>query len=247
MCKIFFSIIMLLIPQLLSSATDSIIPTNTIVKIFDREKVPVTADPPCFNEIARVNGFPVIQKWMYQNDMQKANWLGLKWDGKNLLEPINIIFIDTISRTVSESNHKLIENLKRAGYSKKPHHSSGYIGYIGGTFYPQIPREKYYAFSNENAEIDNNHGRIFGPCRFNSKYFYTAAFSREVINPFTKIMHRYGSFNRARDELSQSLDKNSAFRIVGFVNLNNAIIDNKENTTADHDGVAVVLSLADFH
>jgi hypothetical protein len=243
---ILFSITIPLILWRILSAADSTSSTDTIVQIIDTVKIPASVTSPHFTEIAIVNGFPALCKWMYQENLQKAHWLGLKWDNKNLIEPINIVFIDAVSQTVSESNDRLIENLNKVGYSKMPHHSSGYVGYIGGIFYPQLPREKYHAFSNEIAEIDNNHGRIFGPCRYHGKYIYTAAFSREVIEPLSKIMHHYGSFNRARDELSQSLDKRSAFKIVGFINLNNAIIGNKENTTAEHDGVAVVLSLDDF-
>jgi len=238
---------MTFIIQLISAATDTTISTDTIVNSFDSVKVPVKVTSPSLTEIAFEHGFPAVGKWLYQADMQQAHWLGFKWNDKNLIEPINIVFIDTISKTVSESNDRLLENLKKAGYSVKPHHSSGYIGYIGGSFYPQLPRVKYHAFSNEIAEIDNNHGRIFGPCYYDGKYFYTAAFSREVIAPLSKLEHHFSSFDRARDELSQSLDKNSAYKIVGFINLNNAIIGDKENTTADHDGVAVVLSLANIH
>jgi hypothetical protein len=239
MRRILFSMTVLLLTRLLSGDADSTMPADTVV---DSVKVPATVTSPHFTEIAIVKGFPGIGKWMYQEDMQKAHWLGLKWENKNLIEPVNVVFIDSISKTQSESNDRLIENLLRAGYAKKPHHSSGYIGYIGDTFYPQLPREKYSAFSNKIAEIDNNHGRIFGPHHHNGKFIYTAAFSREVIDPLSKIMHHYGSFNRARDELSQSLDKISAFKIVRFINLENTIIGNEENTTADHDGVAVVLS-----
>ncbi|MDD5069037.1 MAG: hypothetical protein PHN89_05595, partial [Candidatus Pacebacteria bacterium] len=49
-------------------------------------------------------------------------------------------------------------------------------------YYPQLPPERHHAFSNEIAEIDNNHGRIFGPYRYREKYVYVAAFSRENID-----------------------------------------------------------------
>jgi hypothetical protein len=238
-----FSLLVFMLAVLTAAETERIVQSDTAGKVFDSVRVPEIAKTPHFTEVTLTGGFPAICKWMYQENMEKAHWLGLKWENKNLIEPINIVFIDAISKTVAESNDRLTENLIKAGYSKKPHHSSGYISYIGNAFYPQLPREKYHAFSNRVAEIDNNHGRIFGPYRHNGKYVYSGAFSREVIEPFSKMRHHYGSFDRARDELSQSLDKNSEFKIVKFINLNNTIVGDTENTTGDHDGVAVVLAL----
>jgi hypothetical protein len=210
---------------------------------IDSVKVPIDAMKLSSKDISTLKNYPAIGKWMYQDDMQKAHWLGVKWEGKSLIEPINIIFIDSISKTRTESLDALFKNLKIAGYADKPHHSSGYIGFIGGVFYPQLPAERHHAFSNEVAEIDNNHGRIFGPHRASGKYIYTASFSRESIDPASKVMHHFSSFNRARDEFSQNLDKKTPYKVSGFASLDNAIINNRENTTAEHDGIAVVLHL----
>jgi hypothetical protein len=209
---------------------------KSAVNITKKQNAPDSSD------IATVDGLPAIGKWMYQDNMIRANWLGLKWENKNLIEPINVILIDKISKTVEEAKTILFENLKKAGYTDRVHHSSGYIGYIGNKFYSQLPQEKHHAFSNGAAEINNNHGRIFGPYYHNGRYIFTGAFSREIIDPISKIEHHYGSFNRARDEFSHSLNKKSAFRIIGFVDLKNFILNNTENTTGDHDGIAVVLS-----
>ena len=91
--------------------------------------------------------------------------------------------------------------------------------------------------------IFHRDGRIFGPCLYQGKFIYTGAFSRENYDPSAKIKHRYSSFKRARDELSRSLGRNSAFKIFGSVYLKNAIMRDKDNTTGDHDGFAVILSL----
>jgi hypothetical protein len=195
------------------------------------------------SDIAIVDGFPVIGKWMYQDDMMRAHWLGIKWENKNLIEPINVILIDKRSKTIDEAISILFENLNKAGYTDRTPHSSGYLGYIGDRFYSQLPQEKHHAFSNEISEIDNNHGRIFGPYHYNGSYIFTGAFSREIIDPVSKVDHHYGSFNRARDEFSQSINKKSAYRIAGFVDLKNFILNSIENTTGDHDGIAVVLSI----
>jgi hypothetical protein len=236
-------LILLLVLVSIVSAADSIIADDEIGYAFENVQVPDAAQTPDAVDLAIIKGFPAIGKWLYQDDLQKAHWLGLKWEGKNLIEPINVIFVDSVSKNMAESIDQLYKNLKKAGYSDKAHHSSGYIGYLGDRFYPQLPRERHHAFSNEPAELNNNHGRIFGPCRHDGKYIYTAAFSREKIDPVSKIMHHFGSFDRARDELSQKLHKKSAFRIAGFVGMDNAIFNDQEYTTADHDGMAVILVL----
>ncbi|MFA6472575.1 MAG: hypothetical protein WCU00_11085 [Candidatus Latescibacterota bacterium] len=197
------------------------------------------------SDIASPEGFPAIGKWMFQEDMTKARWLGFKWENRILVEPINVIIIDKKSKTSEEARSTLFENLKKAGYLDRSQHSSGYLGYIGGKFYSQLPQEKHHAFSNKIAEKDNNHGRVFGPCSYKGSFIFIAAFSREILGPISKVDHHYGSFNRARDEFAQSLDKKSAYRIVGFLNLNNFIVNSNEYTTGDHDGIAVVVSLGE--
>jgi hypothetical protein len=198
---------------------------------------------PDITDIATPEGLPAVGKWMYQSDMQKAHWLGVKWEGKNLIESINIILIDEISGSVEEAKIRLHENLEKAGYSDRRGHSSGYFGFIDGSFYSQIPEEKDHAFSNRMAELNNNHGRIFGPCFRDGRYYFIAALSRELVAPFARIKHHYGSFSKARDEFAESLDRKSDYKIAGTVNLDNLIVGNPENTTGDHDGRAIILKV----
>lgn len=188
--------------------------------------------------------FPVLGKWMYQSDTQRAHWLGAKWEGKNLIEPVNIILIDSVSVTAEEAEENLIEKLSQAGYTSRSQHSSGYMAYIGSAFYKQLPREKDHAFSNHVAELDNNHARIFGPYKETGRFLFTAALSRENVAPFNKVKHSYASFNRARDEFSQSLNEKGDYKIAFFVNMKNTILNDTVNTTGDHDGEAVVLVLS---
>jgi hypothetical protein len=210
----------------------------------EKEVVPPSGTHLDAADISVVPGLPAIGKWMYQADLQKAHWLGVPWEGKNLIEPINLVLVDSVSKSPEQAVGRLYENFKKAGYYDRRHHSSGYIGYLNGAFYGQLPKKKHHAFSNEVAELPNNHGRVFGPCRYEGSYYFIAAFSREDFDPIAKIEHRYASFNRARDELSQSFDKKSDYKIVRFVDLRNAIVGSRENTTGDHDGAAVVLKHA---
>ena len=195
-------------------------------------------------DISSRDGYPDIGKWMYQKDMQKAHWLGVLYEGKNLIEPINVIFVDSISKTKTESIETLFKNMEMAGYTDQPHHSSGYLGYIGGFFYTQLPSDETHAFSDGTADKENNHGRIFGPRRAEGKYIYIAAFSRETVDPADKIRHRFNSFTRARDDLTLCLDQKSNYKLAGPLNLDNAIVNDTANTTAEHDSMAVVVSLS---
>jgi hypothetical protein len=199
---------------------------------------------PHFTDIAMPKRLPPIGKWMYRKNGEKANWLGIKWEGKNLIEPINIILLDSISKSGDEAETRLYGNLKKAGFTDRNHHSSGYIGYIGDKFYPQIPHEKYHAISDGSAIKPNNHGRIFGPYYYKGIYVFIAAFSREVLVPAAKIGHGFQSFKRARDEFARKLTMSDGYTLAGLINLDNAIKGSSNETTGDHDGAAIVLSVA---
>jgi hypothetical protein len=227
---------------LASAALDSTMLLDTETE--EKDVVPPKGMAPDSSDISVVPGLPAIGKWMYQADLQIAHWLGVPWEGKTLIEPVNMVLADPLSKSPAQAIGRLAENFKKAGYYDRRHHSSGYVGCLNGAFYGQLPKKEHHAFSNEIAELPNNHGRVFGPCRYEGAFYFIAAFSREDIDPLAKIEHRFASFNRARDELSQSFDKKSDYKIIRFVNLHNAIIGNKDKTTGDHDGVAVVLELS---
>lgn len=191
--------------------------------------------------VSRLQGFPQIGKWMFNEQYEPAYWLGELYHGKNLWEPINIVIIDTVSQSVEEAKQLLRENLKAAGYLVRIGHSTGYKGYIDGTIYEQIPSGKDEAFSNEPFETHNNHGRMFGPHQYNGAWLFIGAFSRESIDLIDKVKHRYVSFNQARDDLSQRLNIRTSYKIRDYLDLDNALIGNTEFTSGDHDGVAVFL------
>jgi len=190
-----------------------------------------------------IKGLPALGKWMYQADKQRAHWLGMKYRDKNLIEPINIIFIDSISKSAEEAMQRLTSELLQAGYPGRALHTGGYQGFIDTGFYQQLPREKNHAFSNHVAEMNNNHARVFGPHFFGNSYLFIAALSRENIAPFDSVKHSFASFNRARDEFAESLDQKSNYKIIDYVCMHNFILNDSLNTTADHDGIAILLKL----
>ncbi|MBJ6124370.1 hypothetical protein [Microvirga splendida] len=192
-------------------------------------------------DIATPEGLPAIGKWMLTAKGVPSDWLGEIYRGKNLREPINVIIIDKGAASVEDAKARLLAAAARAGYPVRFGHSAGYQGFIGGQLHAQLPQGRDDAFSNDIFEMSNNHGRIFGPHALEQGYLFTGAFSREEVDPFRDPPHQYGSFNRARDDFTQRLDRSTSFKVSGFVALGNALIDDPKLTTGDHDGMAVVV------
>lgn len=195
-------------------------------------------------DIATPEGLPSIGKWMLTAQGEPSDWLGEIYRGKNLREPVNVIIVDEGAASAEEAKARLIAAAAKAGYAVRFGHSTGYKGFIGGQLYGQLPSGRDDAFSNDPFEVSNNHGRIFGPHAFDGAYLFTGAFSREEVDPFRDPPHRYGSFNRARDDFTQNLDRDTAYKVSGFVALGNALIGDPRTTTGDHDGIAVVVRAA---
>jgi hypothetical protein len=89
--------------------------------------------------------------------------------------------------------------------------------------------------------VTNNHGRIFGPFQQGRSYIFIGAFSREQVSLLHWPEHRYASFAKARDEYAASLNRQTDFKVTGFLDMQNSIVDDPSVTTGDHDGKAIVL------
>ena len=193
------------------------------------------------NNSSQPQGYPRIGFWMIAPSGQPANWLGKKYHGKQLIEPINIIIVDSVAVSGEDAKERLIEAMTRAGYPSRTGHSSGYSGYIAGISYSMLPEQKNHSFSNKHPELDNNHGRIFGPHQENDLYYFTGAFSRENIAPLGKVKHTFASFNQARDDVAQKLDEKTSYKIKERLKLGNSILNSPFFTTGDHDGRAIIV------
>lgn len=199
------------------------------------------------NQIA-LPGMPTVGKWLISPDGQIAHWLGYKVKGKAFQEPINIVLIDGVAKSVEEANARLSSSCADAGYDNMLGHSSGYFGFIGEKLYGQFPATENRAFSNTFFWTANNHGRVFGPHYFAGKYYYVAAFSREDLDMNTDVKHVYKSFVVARDDFARQLSANSAYQISGKVDLKNGVPnDPVHQTVGDHDGKAIVLEVVAEH
>lgn len=182
---------------------------------------------------------PTFGLWMYTGDKTIACWLGEKYQGKELQEPINIIIIDELSRSEKEAENHLKVACEQAGYANRGGHSDGYLGLINGVYYRQLPKEPRHAYSNAPFIVPNNHGRIFGPVLFHDKYYFTAAFSREDIAPLQKVKHGFVSFNEARDDFAVRMDRSTPYRIGGKLKLDNRFPP--DNSLITGDRIAIVL------
>lgn len=201
--------------------------------------------PPCAAGGAAAvtpDGLPPLGQWLLRADGQPANWLGQPYQGKELREPINIVIIDNVSATAEEAIARLTNACGRAGYPSRVGHSGGYLAHIGGSLYGQLPAQANHAFSNAFFGFDNNHGRIFGPARYGDGFIFTAAFSREVIDLFAAVKHRYASFTAARDDFGARLGRSGGYSLAGTVAMQNALPADSARTTGDHDGQALLLT-----
>ena len=194
-------------------------------------------------EVAKPSELPTIGKWSISADGTPAHWLGESYHNKSLREPVNVILVDNLATSAEDAKSRVVAAAKLAGYPIREGHSAGYQAMIGGDRYGQLPSGNDHAFSNAPFELNNNHGRIFGPHRIGRSWVFTAAFSRENVAPMGTPKHRYRSFNQARDDFTQKMDQFTAFKIVRFVELDNAILGNAAATTGDHDGIGVMLKV----
>ncbi len=188
-------------------------------------------------------GYPPLYKWMLGPDLLPAHWLGGILNGKELVEPINVVFLDGKSQHLEEAQANMERALAQAGFPMRIGHSSGYFAFVDGRLHSQLPASPHKAFSNEPFEFPNDHGRVFGPVQILGRFVFVAGFSREGIAPLDKVKHRYVSFNRARDKVADRLHQRTAFKRKGFVDLRNHLETDPVHTTGDHDGLAVVLEL----
>lgn len=201
----------------------------------------LTGFRPPEGELVQPVGFPSIYPWMLTPDLVPAHWLGAKLNGKELVEPLNVIFVDRRSTGPEEARTALISALVKAGFPYRTGHSGGYYAFVDGRLQPQFPSGPNHAFSDEPFEFPNNHGRVFGPISVEGHFVFVAAFSRESVAPLDKVKHRYASFNRARDTVADCLEAKGEFTRKGFVELRNNLVADPLHCTGDHDGLAVLL------
>ena len=182
-----------------------------------------------------------IGRWLLTGREVPANWLGQKFQGKMMREPINVILVDEVAATPDAAVQYLLESCEAIGYLSRPGHSSDYRGQIGNVIYSQLPRQQNHAFSNAMYILPNNHGRIFGPHFFAGYYYFSGALSREAINLFAEVRHVYASFEMAKQDFAARMQASGRYFVVGASAMENVFLPSESMTTGDHDGTAVLL------
>ena len=182
-----------------------------------------------------------IGRWLLTGREVPANWLGQKFQGKMMREPINLILVDEVAATPDAAVQYLLESCEAIGYLSRPGHSSDYRGQIGNVIYSQLPRQQNHAFSNAMYILPNNHGRIFGPHFFAGYYYFSGALSREAINLFAEVRHVYASFEMAKQDFAARMQASGRYFVVGAIAMENVFLPSESMTTGDHDGTAVLL------
>ena len=182
-----------------------------------------------------------IGRWLLTGREVPANWLGQKFQGKMMREPINVILVDEFAVTPEAAVKYLLESCEAIGYLSRPGHSSDYRGQIGNVIYSQLPRQQNHAFSNAMYILPNNHGRIFGRHFFAGYYYFSGALSREAINLFAEVRHVYASFEMAKQDFAARMQANGRYFVVGAIAMENVFLPSESMTTGDHDGTAVLL------
>ena len=182
-----------------------------------------------------------IGRWLLTGREVPANWLGQKFQGKMMREPINVILVDEVAATPDAAVQYLLESCEAIGYLSRPGHSSDYRGQIGNVIYSQLPRQQNHAFSNAMYILPNNHGRIFGPHFFAGYYYFSGALSREAINLFAEVRHVYASFEMAKQDFAARMQANGRYFVVGAIVMENLFLPSESMTTGEHDGTAVLL------
>ena len=186
-----------------------------------------------------------IGKWMLDSGGDIADYGGLPYEGKTVLEAINVVIVDPTSRSSLEATWRLNAAMRRAGFPPRLIHSTGFRGLIDGERYRQQPRGLLVGYSDDFFLLPNNHGRIFGPdpVETASGYVWSGSFSTEEFVFYQGLpRHGYVSSNEARDALAAQLIASGRATSGGMVSLDNAY-NTDTTTTGDHDGFAVVVTL----
>lgn len=186
-----------------------------------------------------------IGKWMLKSNGDIADYGGQKYEGKTLLEPVNVIIVDPKAKSPAHADARLNSAMFWSGFPAQPIHSGGFEGAIDDNIYGQEPGLPLLGYSNNLFIFRNDHGRVFGPdpVETSQGYVWSGAFSTEDFAFVNGLPgHTYVSSNTARNALATALILSGRATYGGVVKMDNAV-DNDTTTTGDHDGYAVVLIL----
>jgi hypothetical protein len=143
-----------------------------------------------------------------------AHALGQQIDGRRLLEPINVLWIDGLAGDATGAAARVSLFLRNSFFRPEPlYHTHDYYGHFPLATPPWIPPLERWSWVDDEWPSENNHGRVFASLRAvsdrNVPLFLTiGAFSREGdcgVPTGAPGCHAYlpDGFNIARDALVQ--------------------------------------------
>lgn len=175
--------------------------------------------------------------WMFKEQHNHknaiANWLNIPHSKKEILEPINILWVDFKSKTKKEASEKIASFLALNGLILRNGSSTGYSSFFKD--YEWSAQFKETWSDNTNPATINNHGRIFISNNLkndeedNFLFVTSGAFSVETE------AHLFLSFKDAVNQFN-AVDNwrlyNSKLKVGNKINTS-------EISTFDHEGVKV--------
>lgn len=199
---------------------------------------PVSAGPDPDATVATPYGD--LGQWMLQANGEIADWVGLPYQGKTLLEGINVVFVDSTATSARLAARNLNVWMRRSAFGASPISSTGYQGIIGGTTYGQQPTGPDQAYRDAFFLLTNNHGRAFGPFPNPNGpgYVWIGAWSRENLD-IANFTHGHESFNEARDAVQTAMTGKGATEL-GYIDMGN-VYNTDTYSTGDSDGLAAVI------
>lgn len=194
---------------------------------------PTFADQPgdVFKGLEQV-GDPGV--WVLR-DRTRADVDGLKVEGRALREPINVVLIDLFAKTPQDALLRATAALDAAGLKPSDRYPHGYQAYLNGTFQPQVPAGQAFAKGVGSAREERL--RLFGPWKTGDGYVFLAGIAAQNV---TGQGRTFSDFMVTREATADALNNRTPFRKKGYVDLLSKV-DTARETTADHDGCAVVL------
>jgi hypothetical protein len=176
--------------------------------------------------------------WMFKDKKADknyiSNWLNTKFNHLNVLEPINVLWLDFSAKNEKEAIDNVVEFLKLNKFSIRRYSSTGYFGlFENNKWIPQYPE----TWSDKlDPRTINNHGRVFLAHQISSKlnkpiFISSGAFSIETET------HAFISFNKALKQFNEVKEWSlfaDNFKVGNIVQTNNY-------STFDHNGVKIFI------
>lgn len=163
--------------------------------------------------------------WLLSADRTRAAYAPTAGRAQAVRRPMNVVLVDKFAATPDTATTRVTAALGAAGYAAQPGQSAPYQAFAAGEFrtaWPQV-----YASAGQRLHL-------FGPWKTAGGFVFAAAVATENTGG------AFQDFMVAREALADALNGKTTFRKKGYVDLLGKV-ETPTETTADHDGCAVVL------